>query len=189
MTRNINIGVFCCLCNEHDETINNIFLQCYFARAVCFCSELAIRTYACHTNYVTSWIRSCLQTPNQSPRFHLQLTCPISIIQYSIQYVRNQAIFSNIEPDPTKSVKLASIQIKKAQKIHMNTIAKYISTNIMNSYQDPYTTKVDFTVRKSVRNTYISGRTFQDFNCIIESTRNHKMLGIYWIKLPLSYVL
>jgi ribonuclease HI len=98
--RGINCANTCSLCNSITETMEHIFLQCSFARAVWLGVNITTASINANNIAVDHWIQNMINGPNgDSNTLELVLTT-----LWCIWSQRNKVIFEGITPNPMDTI-------------------------------------------------------------------------------------
>lgn len=104
--RGIPCETTCCLCNCEDESIDHLFLQWNFTRAVWFGIDINTRNLMMQQITVTQWIQDLFL--NSAPQFSFLETLPrVMTTLWCIWFRRNQVIFEGKHPNPLETMLMA----------------------------------------------------------------------------------
>ena len=105
LQRNTKVDDICCFCLQDLQTDAHLFLQCPFACAFWFGSRLSIRPDRIQPQDLKEWLKSCLNVSIRTPALHVELTCEVISILYSVGLARNQIRFEETKPDAPRTQK------------------------------------------------------------------------------------
>ena len=87
--RHISIPIQCNFCQQAPETVEHLFLQCSFARAVWFGIPLTIRPDRLQSQDITSWLQILFRDLTQNHSLIIDLIYDITEVLDQIWYQRN----------------------------------------------------------------------------------------------------
>ena len=94
----------CLICNEKEEIITHLFLQCSFARAVWHGSILEIRTSDLIHSIVKQWISNCISTSKSMKQNKISFLHSLFTILWSIWNYRNLVLHRGKFPNPMEVI-------------------------------------------------------------------------------------